>query len=138
MQWVLVTFFVALDDNFPYDSYRGHSILFSNNHPPYISCCYCISYYTFCNFQIYQEKNGCWGKSQFKPKKPKENRLLKLVFIVIAFAIFWLPFAGWKIYLTMENYENYNHLIGIVFQYLALFNSVANPFIHIVVFRRQT
>ena len=79
------------------------------------------------------------GESHNLNQNKQRKQAFKACFYrVIAFAIFWLPFAGWKIYLTMENHENCNHLIGIVFQYLALFNSVANPIIHIVVFRRQT
>ena len=133
-QWVLVTFFVALDYNFSYDSYRGHSILFPIVIPPIIFLAAIVLAIT--HFVIFKSirKRMAVGESHNLNQNKQRKQFFKACFYrAIAFAIFWLPFAGWKIYLTMENYENYNYLIGIVFQYLALFNSVANPIIHIVV-----
>ena len=139
MKWVLITFSVTLDYNFSYDSYTGHSILFQIITPSLIFLAAIVLPIT--HFVIFKSirKRMAVGKSHNLYQNKQRKQAFKVCFYrVIAFAIFWLLYAGWKIYLTMENYENYNQLIGTVFKCLALLNSAVNPIINIVAFRRQT
>lgn len=139
MQWVLITLLVVLDYTFSYDSYIGHSIFFQKIIPPLIFLATIVLAITY--FLIFKSirTRMVVGKSHNLNQNKQRKQAFKACFYrVIAFNIFWLPYAGWKIYLTVEHYENYTQIIGIVFQYLALLNSVMNPIINIVVFRRQT
>lgn len=127
VQWVLITLLVVLDYTFSYDSYIGHSIFFQKIIPPLIFLATIVLAITY--FLIFKSirTRMVVGKSHNLNQNKQRKQAFKACFYrVIAFNIFWLPYAGWKIYLTVEHYENYTQIIGIVFQYLALLNSVMN------------
>lgn len=74
MQWVLVTFFVALDYDFSYDSYRGHSILFPIVIPPIIFLAAIVLAIThFVIFKSIRKRMAVGESHNLNQKNPKKT-----------------------------------------------------------------
>ena len=135
LKWVLITLSVALDYTFSYAIHkRTHSEFYRVVIPHLILIAAVTLAITY--FLIYKSVRNrtAVGESRNPDRNKSEKAFKTCLYTVIAFAIFSLPNTGWRIYEMFT--ERHNQPIGKVLSYFVLLNSVVNPIIYFIVFRK--
>ena len=136
LKWVLITLSVAVDYSISYTIYKKtHSQLYRIVIPHLIliaAVTLAVTYFLI--FKSIRSRTAIGESCNPNKNKQNEKAFKACFYTVIAFAIFSLPNTGWKIYEMFI--DSYNQPIGKVLSYFVLFNSVVNPIIYFVVFRK--